>query len=424
MQNNYFSMNRFQRATSDSMSNNNMSSNGISSGGMQSNETPSDGRTDTPMTTPSFPEMPMYNPENDINGNSRGTDIGPFPLPTPSLPSDGTSGGTDIGPLPLPTPSLPSGGASGGTDIGPLPLPTPSLPSGGTSGGTDIGPLPLPTPSLPSGGTSGSPDIPMTLPSFPDTPVASPIPPLYPSLPIERYTNVRFLHADESIGAVNVILNGTTLTEGLTYGNITAYTTEAAGNILITVLSTDNPAKYIVQETLRFNYGDTYTIALVPFSADNSANPATGFNSTLFRIEDTSCNKSLYNSCIRAINLSTYENPLSVALLDGRVIAQNLSFKDIGNFRQFTPGKYRVLVYENSCSHNSQIQPRAQVLGSAVIGVIPIIIGNANASCMADLFAASQITVGSSSIYTYYILGNPYTSGGIRVLFVESYFDA
>ena len=366
--------------------------------GMQNNLSPDEtsqevrNGANTPQTLPSFPDTPVYNPPG-------GTNTGPIP--------DGSiNGGTP-------------GGATNGVDT-PMILPSfPDTPVYNPPGGTNTGPLPLPTPSLPSNGS----DIPMTLPSFPDTPVVSPIPPLYPSLPIERYTNIRILHADENVGAVSVILNGTTLTEGLTYGNITAYTTEAAGNILITVVSTANPARYIVQETQRFNYGDTYTIALIPFDASGNANPSTGFNSILFKIADTSCNKSLYNSCIRAINLSTYANPLSVSLLDGRVIAQNLSYKGIGSFRQFTPGRYRVLVYENSC--NSQIQPRTgRALGTGIIGVIPIVIGNANSSCMADLLIASQITVGSSAVYTYYIIGNPYTSGGIKALFVESYFDA
>lgn len=378
-------MNGFRQAETNGMTTNGMTTNGTPTESTQENGNPNEGAAEpmrndsnTPQTLPSFPDVPVYNPENEVPGSSG------IPQTLPSFPD---------------------------------------IPVYNPPGGTNTGPVPLPTPSVPSGGTSGGSNIPMTLPSFPDIPVASPIPPLYPSVPVERYTNIRFLHADENIGPVNVILNGTTLTEGLSYGNITAYTTEAAGNILITVVSSANPARYIVQETLRFNFGDTYTVALIPYSADSSANPATGFDSTLFRIEDTSCNKSLYNSCIRAINLSTYGNPLSVALLDGRVIAQNLSYKDIGNFRQFTPGKYRVLVYENAC--NSQIQPRAErALGSAVVGIIPIIIGNANASCMADLFIASQISVGSSSVYTYYILGNPYTSGGMKALFVESYFDA
>lgn len=383
MQNHFYSMNGFHRAEPSGMQSNGMQGNGMQgdtsevpseNAGTQDNDRIGNG-SDIPMTLPSFPDTPVYNPNDEV-----------------------TNGGSGI---PQTLPSFPD------------------IPVYNPPGGTNTGPIPTPEGSHTPNGS----DTPMTLPSFPDTPVASPIPPLYPSIPIERYTNIRILHADENVGAVNVILNGTTLTEGLTYGNITAYTTEAAGNILITVVSTANPARYITQETLRFNYGDTYTIAVIPYAADGSANPSTGFGSTLFKIEDTSCNKSLYNSCLRAINLSTYANPLSVSLLDGRVIAQNLPYKGIGSFRQFTPGRYRVLVYENTC--NNQIQPRTgRALGSAVIGVIPIIVGNANASCMADLLIASQITVGASSVYTYYILGNPYTSGGMKVLFVESYFDA
>lgn len=407
MQNNYFSMNGIHRAEANNIPSMNTSAdtpetstdtmntpangsagdttaetmngvmNGSMNGGVNGNTNRIPGGSNIPMTLPSFPDTPVYNPEDGtINGGSN------IPQILPSFPD------------------TPVYNPPGGTNTGPIPTP-----DGSTNNNT------------------GSSDIPMTLPSFPDTPVASPIPPLYPSIPVERYTNIRILHADENVGAVSVILNGTTLTEGLTYGNITAYTTEAAGNILITVVSTANPARYIVQETQRFNYGDTYTIALIPFDAGGGANPATGFNSVLFKIEDTSCNKSLYNACIRAINLSTYENPLSVSLLDGRVIAQNLSYKGIGNFRQFTPGRYRVLVYENAC--NNQIQPRSgRALNSAVIGVIPIVIGSSSASCMANLLAASQISVGSSAVYTFYVLGNPYTSGGLKVLFVESYFDA
>lgn len=318
-----------------------------------------DTNEDTPSTLPSFPDTPVYNPSDT-------------PTTLPSFPD--------------------------------TPVYNPSFPS------------------TPCSGTNGS-DIPMTLPSFPDTPVASPIPPNYPSVPIVRYTNIRVLHALEYGEAVNVLLNGVALTEGLTYGNITAYSLENAGNILVTVVSSDNPSRYIVQETLRFNFGDSYTLSIIPANIDGSPNAATGFAASLYKIEDTSCNKSLYNSCLRAVNLAPITQSLDVSLLDGRTIAKGLAYKDVGNFRQFTPGQYRVLVYDSSCALGAATNNAGANARGIGIQVIPIIVGNTNATCMADLLLTSQITVGSSRVYTLFIIGSPYTAGGLKMLFVESYFE-
>lgn len=337
---------------------------------------------DTPMTLPSFPDTPVYDPSNPNNNSGTGTNDSDTPMTLPYYSDT---------PMTLPYYSD-------------TPMTLPSYPD-----------TPMTLPSFP--------DTPMTLPSFPDTPVVSPIPPNYPSVPVVRYTNIRVLHALENGEAVNVLLNGVALTEGLTYGNITAYSMENAGNILVTVVSTNNPSKYIVQESLRFNFGDSYTLAIIPANIDGSANTATGSVASLFRIEDSSCNKSLYNSCLRAINLAPIAQSLDVSLLDGRTIAKGLAYKDIGNFRQFTPGQYRVIVYDSSCSMGTATGNAGANARGIGISVIPIVVGNTNATCMADLLLTSQISVGSSSVYTLFIIGSPYTPGGLKVLFVESYFE-
>ncbi len=363
--------------------------------------------TDTPMTLPSFPDTPVYGP----------TDT---PMTLPSFPDTPVYGPTDT-PMTLPSfpdtpvydPSNPNNSGQGmnGNDI---PMTLPSFPD-----------TPVYDPSNPNNsgqGMNGN-DIPMTLPSFPDTPVVSPIPPNYPSVPVVRYTNIRVLHALENGGAVNILLNGVALTEGLTYGNITAYSMENAGNILVTVVASDNPSKYIVQESLRFNFGDSYTLAIIPANIDGSANNATGFTAALYKIEDSSCNKTLYNSCLRAVNLAPITQSLDVSLLDGRTIAKGLAYRDIGNFRQFTPGQYRVLVYDSSCSMGTSTNNAGANARGIGISIIPIIVGNTNATCMADLLLTSQISVRSSSVYTLFIIGSPYTPEGLKLLFTESYFE-
>lgn len=267
--------------------------------------------------------------------------------------------------------------------------------------------VPLGGPDAPS---VGYPMIsfPTVPPTFPDTPLVAAFPPAYPNVPVARGCNIRILHADKNLGAVTVLLSDVTLVTNLSFGNISDYSQEASGILLVTVTTADNPAQYVVQETMRFNYGETYTIAIVP----------RGGGSALFQINDISCNKSLYNSCLRAINLSPDSITLDVSLLDGRTIAKNLSYLDIGNYKQFMPGIYRVIVYENRCRNNMQTENQHPVSDTA----IPIIIGGSNSACMTFMLASSQIQIHSNRLYTIYLIGYTTDSEGLIILYVESSF--
>jgi len=316
------------------------------------NNTPTDSTSqnrDIPMTLPSYPDTPVYDPTQD---QTIGSDI---PMTLPSYPDT---------------------------------------------------PVYDPTQDQ----TIGS-DIPMTLPSYPESPVYNPQIPIYPNISVERYTYVRVLHANEKVGAVNVLINGNIIARGLTYGAVTAYSTTTPGSILITIVSANNIAQYVAQETLSFNNGTAYTVALVP--SMNGLVSSSGFSSALYKIEDTSCAKAFYNSCLRAVNLSIDTGAVNVALADGRIIARDLSYLGVSNFRQFTPGRYRVIVYESSCG--SSIQPRA------TISIIPIVVGNTSSTCTANLLLSTEVEISSNKVYTSYILGSPYTSGGMKFLFTESY---
>lgn len=338
---------------------------------------------DMPMTLPSYPDT-----DSSVNDSQDRAPASNKPATLPSYPdTDPSLGG------PAFSPNRPS--------VNDTPVTLPSYPDTDPSLGG----------SVPSGGSPGI-NFPVTLPSFPDIPVASPFPPSYPSVPVTRGCNIRILHADRRVGAVNVILSGVTLVTNLTYGSVSAYSQESSGTLLVTVVSSNNVYQYIVQETMRFNSGETYTIAIIP----------NGNATALFQITDVSCSKSLYNSCLRAINLSTGGGPLDISLLDGRTIARNLSFKGIGSYRQFTPGTYRVLVYENKCSNNSN--PIMGNLQSGVLNIIPIIIGSGNSSCMTNLLKASQIRIASNRLYTLYLIGrSSVANNDLMLLFVESSFD-
>ena len=267
--------------------------------------------------------------------------------------------------------------------------------------------MPLGGPDAPPAGYSMI-SFPAVPPTFPDTPLVAAFPPAYPNVPVARGCNIRILHADKNLGPITVILSDVTLVKNLSFGNISDYSQEASGILLVTVTTVDKPFQYVVQETMRFNYGETYTIAIVP----------RGGGSSLFQINDISCSKSLYNSCMRAINLSPDSIPLDVSLLDGRTIARNLSFLDIGGYKQFMPGTYRIIVYENRCRNNMQTENQHPVSDTA----IPIIIGGSNSACMTFMLASSQIQIHSNRLYTIYLIGYTTDSDGLTILFVESSF--
>ncbi len=266
--------------------------------------------------------------------------------------------------------------------------------------------MPLGGPEAPSAGypTISFPAVP---PTFPDTPLVAPFPPAYPNVPVAKGCNIRILHADKNLGPITVILSDVTLVTNLTFGNISDYSQQASGILLVSVAEADNPFQYVIQETMRFNYGETYTIAIIP----------RGNGSALFQIADISCSKSLYNSCLRTINLSPDSIPLDVSLLDGRMIARNLSYMDIGSYKQFMPGTYRIIVYENRCQNHMQAE-QYRVSDTA----IPIIIGGGSSTCMSNLLASSQIRMDSNRLYTIFLIGYASDHNGLSILFVASSF--
>ena len=389
---------------------------GMTTPGNASMTTPSN----SGMTTPGNASMTMPgNASMTTPGNASMTTPSNAGMTTPgnaSMTMPGNSGMTTPGNASMTTPSnsgMTTPGNIAGEDIFPfwdeIPVdigtPTFDIPSLRQPAPNDN--MPLGGPDAPSAGYSTI-SFPAVPPIFPDTPLVAAFPPAYPNVPVAKGCNIRILHADKNLGAITVILSDVTLVTNLSFGNVSDYSQEASGILLVTVTTVDNPFQYVVQETMRFNYGETYTIAIVP----------RGSGSSLFQITDVSCSKSLYNSCLRAINLSPGSIPLDVSLLDGRTIARNLSFLDIGGYKQFMPGTYRVIVYENRCRSNMQTENQHPVSDTA----IPIIIGGSSSACMTFMLASSQIQINSNRLYTIYLIGYTTDSDGLTILFVESSF--
>lgn len=226
---------------------------------------------------------------------------------------------------------------------------------------------------------------------------------------MNRYCNVRFLYAAGGMGAVNVLINGSLAATGLTYGCITAYAMQPAGNALISIVDSNQNNKIIARGIFTLQQGSVYTIALI--------NEASGFS--LYQMTDRTCRKSPFNSCVRAVNLCADAGAVNFALQDGRMLASNLSFKELGAYRQFSPGNYRLLVYQ-SCPANQTLRPQPRSFG---VQVIPIVIGTVNGSCTANLLLSAALQVAANKQYIIYLIGSIYGAPALDIVFSTMDFN-
>ena len=238
-------------------------------------------------------------------------------------------------------------------------------------------------------------------------PIVIPIIPAVPSRPsVGAYCNIRFLHAAVNQPGVSIFIDNSQAASRLTYSNMTNYGLSQAGYIVVTIRnSTTNSV--INRTAFTVTDGGIYTVALVN-SADGIA---------LYIMEDTNCNKSVYNSCIRVANLTNNAPTLDILLSGSQLIYQNVRFLDVTEYRQINPGMYTISVASSQhCTEFSTINNRA-------VQIIPVIIGIASNNCFRNILVTSRISIERDMVYTVYIIGNAYSAPFMQMILAESYFE-
>ena len=224
--------------------------------------------------------------------------------------------------------------------------------------------------------------------------------------PMPGYCSVRFLFASVDTPPVNITFGNTPIVNGLSFGQITAYTMETSGFRTITVRNAAYPYSILNQSAFRFRQGRLYTVALL-------TSPG---GLVLYLIEDTDCSKSIYQSCMRAVNLS-YDVPnVDFRLSDGRIVFSNVSYAAITDYRQFMPGSYTFVAYDRSqCP-----MPITTANQNRLVQIIPVIIGGTNTNCAGTALVSGTFTFSANMVYTLYLIGSAYNTPALRFLLAES----
>lgn len=193
--------------------------------------------------------------------------------------------------------------------------------------------------------------------------------------------NVRFLNAANGYNSFVVFINENLFSTNFTFGELTGYERVASGNQMVTVMG-ENGYIYI-QKPVRIQNNERITIAII--------NSESGLDIEV--IDDIKCNRNNNMSCIRAVNLAYYSNPLSVVIGNQYINFNNLRFKDVSNYETIWQGQYIYSVMRNMV---------ARVPGMGGVTLL-----------------TSQLNIQNNKNYTMYILNWQNSSDAIKVVIVE-----
>lgn len=198
---------------------------------------------------------------------------------------------------------------------------------------------------------------------------------------ITRSSNVRFLNAATGYNPFIVFVNENVFSTNLGFGELTGYEKVASGNQIVTVMG-ENGYIYI-QKPVQIQTNQPVTMAIV--------NTDSGLDIEI--IEDVKCNRNNSMSCVRAINLAYYSNPLSIVIGNQYIKFNNIRFKDVSVYETIWQGQYIYSVMKNTVA-------RVPAMGGMVL-------------------LTSYLNVQSNKNYTMYILNWQNSSDAIKVLIVE-----
>lgn len=215
--------------------------------------------------------METYNYDNSSTASS----MADSKSNEPAAPGFGPSGTV--------TPALPNGGSSqpAAPGFGPAGAVTPTLPDNGSNqpAAPGFGPAGAVTPALPDNGFR--PVRPNYGPAIAVTPALPAIRPnngvlwtwgtLAPFFSTSTdISHVRFYNAAAMREPLDIYLNGRLLVSNLDYMNYTRYLHIIPGIYRLTVFSRTNPQSAIIDTSVRFRSGSTYTMTILGTNGDYS----------------------------------------------------------------------------------------------------------------------------------------------------------
>lgn len=143
---------------------------------------------------------------------------------------------------------------------------------------------------------------------------------------------VRFMNAASGYNPFWVYINDKLLANDFGFADLTEYVEVATGRPVITLMG-ENGYVYL-QQPVEIKSGSTLTMAIV--------NTDSGLG--LKVIQDTNCDRSRNNSCVRVGNLTYSGGPLNVIIGNRYVAFRNVNSGEITDFATIFPGEYSYTV--------------------------------------------------------------------------------
>lgn len=228
-------------------------------------------------------------------------------------------------------------------------------------------------------------------------PTTKPMPPNFPHNPPNQQGSIRFIYAATDQPPVDIQIDSQTVVSNIRYGNVTPYYITNIGRRTITITAVRSPRTVFARTTMIVASNNAYTVAIVNRNGGLS----------LFVIPDLPCWSISNNACVRVVNLSAQENPLTVLLSNGGEVFNNVSFLEITPYKNLSQGNHSVLVTQTpNC-----ILPISNTLASMVACN-----GNIN------LLLATSVNLIRGLAYTLYLIGNHRGFPSLKVKTLENDF--
>lgn len=220
---------------------------------------------------------------------------------------------------------------------------------------------------------------------------------------------VRFLNAAAGYDALRITVGNRVAASGLPFGSLTGYGRVGVGFRTVTVARAAAPREIIYRRTLPFTAGELATLAVV----------RTNIGLDIVRISDTPCrDHPNERACIRAVNLCWDAPALDVFLNDGRLVFNDVRYKETTDFRQAWPMDYGFYIAQTSYVPAPRFSDIETIEDSPVVAPGYFLPGVGGVTPLASFY----INAKRNGIYTAYFLGSwNYPNPDLRVRVVEDF---
>lgn len=226
-----------------------------------------------------------------------------------------------------------------------------------------------------------------------------PIYPVFPGVSAQYYGQVRFLNASTQNSVVNLSIDGVNYAINSRFGTISNYDWISDGFHTITVRSAYGMRSILLQQTYPFSSGQKYTLILVDSASGGLS---------LIQTTDSGCNNLPYNTgCFRFANMSYGGSQVDLVLYGGETIFRNVAFESVTPYKQAVAGTYQFYV--------------APTNSYSFIRELPILLIGAvtNAGAISLPLLSFQASIQAGKSYTTYLIGNTWSSYGLKALTVS-----